>query len=161
MRGRRGWTGREGRGRVCVPDNTIGSLAQLLGHRVSLINDKILVEDLEDLTSLEISHDERLCLLPAAFFCSRDVVVGVGAPEGRVGWGRRDGKAGQIRSTLATDSDESSTVQHKAQSTRRKRQTANEGEEGAGRLRGPEQNRRQPGSKQKEQATPEAGPGVI
>lgn len=38
------------------PNNAIGALSQLLGYVVALINDEILVEDLEDLTALEIGH---------------------------------------------------------------------------------------------------------
>ena len=40
----------------CVPDYAISSLAKLLGNIVTFINDKVLVEDLEDLATLEISH---------------------------------------------------------------------------------------------------------
>ena len=40
----------------CLPDYAIGSLAKLLGNIVTFINDKVLVEDLEDLAALEISH---------------------------------------------------------------------------------------------------------
>jgi len=39
-----------------IPDDTIGALAQLLGHRVALVDDKVLVEDLEHLASLQIRH---------------------------------------------------------------------------------------------------------
>lgn len=39
-----------------LPDYAIGSLAKLLGNIVTFINDKVLVEDLEDLAALEISH---------------------------------------------------------------------------------------------------------
>lgn len=39
-----------------LPDYAVGSLAQLLGNIVTFINDKVLVEDLEDLAALEISH---------------------------------------------------------------------------------------------------------
>jgi hypothetical protein len=35
-----------------VPDNTICTLTQFLGHIIPFIHDKILVEDLEDLASL-------------------------------------------------------------------------------------------------------------
>ena len=40
----------------CLPDYAIGSLAKLLGNIVTFINNKVLVEDLEDLAALEISH---------------------------------------------------------------------------------------------------------
>lgn len=40
----------------CLPDYAVGSLAQLLGNIVTFINDEVLVEDLEDLAALEISH---------------------------------------------------------------------------------------------------------
>ena len=40
----------------CLPDYAIGSLAKLLGNIVTFINDKVLVEDLENLAALEISH---------------------------------------------------------------------------------------------------------
>ena len=39
-----------------LPDYAIGSLAKLLGNIVTFINNEILVEDLEDLAALEISH---------------------------------------------------------------------------------------------------------
>jgi hypothetical protein len=38
------------------PDNTVGSLAELLGNGVALIDHKVLVEDLEYFASLEIRH---------------------------------------------------------------------------------------------------------
>ena len=43
-----------------LPDNTIGALAELLRHSISLIDDKVLVEDLEDLSSLQIRHGVRV-----------------------------------------------------------------------------------------------------
>ena len=39
------------------PDNTISSLTELLCDSVSLIDDEVLVEDLEDLSSLKVRHD--------------------------------------------------------------------------------------------------------
>lgn len=36
----------------CVPNYTVGTLTQLLGHIVSLVNDELLVEDLEHFTAL-------------------------------------------------------------------------------------------------------------
>lgn len=39
-----------------LPDNTICSLAKLLGDSVALVDDEVLVEDLEDLPSLEVRH---------------------------------------------------------------------------------------------------------
>lgn len=38
--------------RVSSPDNTVGSLTEFLGDCVSLIDNKVLVKDLEDLSSL-------------------------------------------------------------------------------------------------------------
>ena len=35
-----------------IPDNAVCSLSQFLGDRVSLVDDKVLVEDLEHLSSL-------------------------------------------------------------------------------------------------------------
>ena len=46
-----------------LPDYTVSSLTELLGDIVTLINDEVLVEDLEDLTALEICH-----LVAANFF---------------------------------------------------------------------------------------------
>jgi hypothetical protein len=40
----------------CVPDNAIGALTKLLGDIVSLVNDKFLVEDLEHLAVLQVTH---------------------------------------------------------------------------------------------------------
>lgn len=37
-----------------VPNNTVSSLAQLLGHGVAIIHDKVLVENLKDLPSLQL-----------------------------------------------------------------------------------------------------------
>jgi len=39
-----------------IPDNTVSSLAQLLGDSISLVDDEVLVKHLEHLTALEISH---------------------------------------------------------------------------------------------------------
>jgi len=39
-----------------IPDNAISSLAKFLRDRVSLVNDKVLVEDLEHLSTREICH---------------------------------------------------------------------------------------------------------
>lgn len=39
-----------------VPHYAIGSLSQFLGYVVSLVNDEVLVEDLEDLAALKVSH---------------------------------------------------------------------------------------------------------
>lgn len=38
------------------PHDTVGSLAQLFGHGVALVHDEVLVEDLEDLSTLQIRH---------------------------------------------------------------------------------------------------------
>jgi len=37
-----------------VPDDTVCTLSQLLGHIVTLVDDELLIEDLEDLAALEI-----------------------------------------------------------------------------------------------------------
>lgn len=39
-----------------LPHDTIGSLTKLLGHIVLFVHDKVLVENLEDLAALQISH---------------------------------------------------------------------------------------------------------
>ena len=39
-----------------LPDDTVSSLPKLLGHSVALIDDEILVENLEHLATLQISH---------------------------------------------------------------------------------------------------------
>ena len=44
--------GTEKEGSARIPDNAVGTLAQLLGHRVPLVDDEVLVEDLEDLAAL-------------------------------------------------------------------------------------------------------------
>lgn len=46
---------------VDVPDNAISSLTELLGDGVALVDNKVLVEDLEDLATHEISHGECGC----------------------------------------------------------------------------------------------------
>ena len=51
--------GGEGGRRCDVPDDPVGTLAQLLGDVVALINDEILVKDLEDLPTLQIGHCDR------------------------------------------------------------------------------------------------------
>lgn len=38
------------------PHDAVGSLAQLLCNGVALVHDEVLVEDLEDLSSLQIGH---------------------------------------------------------------------------------------------------------
>ncbi len=40
----------------CLPDYAIGSLAELFGNIITFIHDEVLVEDLEGLAALEISH---------------------------------------------------------------------------------------------------------
>lgn len=37
-----------------LPNNAVGALAQLLGHIVALVDNKLLVEDLEDLAVREV-----------------------------------------------------------------------------------------------------------
>ena len=49
-----------------LPDYAIGSLTKLLSNIVTFIDDKVLVEDLEDLAALEISH----IVGAATFYCS-------------------------------------------------------------------------------------------
>ena len=44
------------RGTTHSPHDSVGSLAQLFGHGVALIHDEVLVEDLEDLSTLQIRH---------------------------------------------------------------------------------------------------------
>ena len=44
-----------------LPDNAVSSLSQLLSDGVSLVNNEVLVEDLEDLPSLKICHYVRVC----------------------------------------------------------------------------------------------------
>lgn len=39
-----------------LPDDTVCALAQLFGDIVLLIHDEVLVKDLEDLATLQISH---------------------------------------------------------------------------------------------------------
>lgn len=43
------------------PYYAVGSLTQLLGDGISFVNDKVLVKDLEYLSSLEIRHGCALC----------------------------------------------------------------------------------------------------
>jgi hypothetical protein len=38
------------------PNNTVSSLSKLLGNRVALVDDKVLVKDLKDLPSLKVAH---------------------------------------------------------------------------------------------------------
>ena len=42
-----------------IPDDAVGSLAQLLSDVIALIDDKVLVKHLEDLPSLKICHVAR------------------------------------------------------------------------------------------------------
>jgi hypothetical protein len=44
----KGWGG--------LPNDTVGTLTQLFGNSVVFIDDKVLVEDLEDLATLKLSH---------------------------------------------------------------------------------------------------------
>ena len=41
-----------------VPDNSISTLSKFLCYGVSLINDKVLVEDLEYFATLELGHGD-------------------------------------------------------------------------------------------------------
>ena len=45
-------------GQVDVPDNAISTLSKLLGDGVALVDNEVLVKDLEDLATREISHGE-------------------------------------------------------------------------------------------------------
>ena len=40
----------------CSHNDAVGALTELLGHSVSLIDDEVLVEDLEDLPALQVGH---------------------------------------------------------------------------------------------------------
>lgn len=46
------------RERADIPDNAVSSLAELLGDGVALVDNEVLVKDLEDLATHEISHGE-------------------------------------------------------------------------------------------------------
>lgn len=52
-----------------IPYNAIGSLAQLLCYIVSLINNEVLVEDLEDLAALKVSHLVAVWLVNCSCGC--------------------------------------------------------------------------------------------
>ncbi len=39
-----------------LPDNTVGTLPKLLSYVISLVDDKVLIEDLEVLPTLEFPH---------------------------------------------------------------------------------------------------------
>ncbi len=41
---------------MSIPYYPVSALAQLLSHRVPLVDDEVLIEDLEDLPTLEICH---------------------------------------------------------------------------------------------------------
>ena len=41
---------------IDIPYYAVSSLAQLLGYVVPLVHDEVLVEDLEDLAALKVSH---------------------------------------------------------------------------------------------------------
>ena len=42
-----------------LPYDTISALSQLLRHSISLVDDEVLVENLEDFSSLQVAHVER------------------------------------------------------------------------------------------------------
>jgi hypothetical protein len=42
--------------RACLPDDAVCALAKLFSDIVTLVNDEILIEHLEDLSALEICH---------------------------------------------------------------------------------------------------------
>jgi hypothetical protein len=50
-----------------IPDDAVGALAKLLGNRVALVDDEVLVKDLEDLAALEICHDCAFRLASVGF----------------------------------------------------------------------------------------------
>ena len=58
-----------------LPDYAIGPLAKLLGNIVTFVNDKVLVEDLEDLAALEISHVVRAAILYYSEFRSEQGIL--------------------------------------------------------------------------------------
>jgi hypothetical protein len=39
-----------------IPDDTVGTLAQFLGHIVPLVDNELLIEDLEHFAALEVRH---------------------------------------------------------------------------------------------------------
>lgn len=56
-----------------IPNNTISSLAELLRDSISLVDDEVLVEDLEDLAALKISHVYRFALVGSSCLGSDDI----------------------------------------------------------------------------------------
>jgi hypothetical protein len=40
----------------CGADNAVGTLSKLFGHGVAFVDDKVLVEDFEDLAALQVAH---------------------------------------------------------------------------------------------------------
>lgn len=46
-----------------VPYYSIGSLPKLLRYIISLIDNEVLVEDLEDFAALKVSHSVSVCLV--------------------------------------------------------------------------------------------------
>lgn len=43
---------------MCLPNDTVSALSQLLCDIVLLVDNEVLVEDLEDLATLQISHGD-------------------------------------------------------------------------------------------------------
>lgn len=70
-----------------IPDDAVGSLAQLLGDIIALIDDKVLVKHLEDLPSLKICHVARHFALACTYL-------------GRQGKARRKGRTGAPDKTI-------------------------------------------------------------
>lgn len=72
-----------------IPDDTICSLPKLFGDCVALINDKVLIEDLEDLSTRHVRHYdgrelevEMFCRKQcAALLSNRPQLMGVGVSQ--------------------------------------------------------------------------------
>lgn len=79
--------GRRKKKKPHIPDDAVGSLAQLLGDIIALIDDKVLVKHLEDLPSLKICHVARHFALACTYL-------------GRQGKARRKGRTGAPDKTI-------------------------------------------------------------
>jgi hypothetical protein len=105
-----------------VPDNAVSTLAQLLGHSVSLVDNKVLVEDLEDLAALEISHGERVlrscCPLAVLLWCVGWACPAVGM---RSGGELRSEKEGQRRLNPETQRAETQGANDGKKANKRRR----------------------------------------
>lgn len=88
------------------PDNAVGALAQLLSHVVALVNNKLLVEDLEDLAVREVRHGGGGCGLRLLCSCSC-LLVRAGRRCAAGSWGAGgDSCAGRRRLLQATTASE-------------------------------------------------------